>query len=126
MPMRTSKRSDSLPLNNSNSNNISMLKFLSVLAIAAATVMPASATPQSPDYTNGGQCAGDVYSKCRYSLEVINPDELMVLVPNLEFLGYSRISTVEHCADIVGVKDYTNLSTDSELEGMEACLVEHT
>lgn len=103
-----------------------MLKFFSVLAIAAATVLPASATPQSPDYVNAGQCAGDVYSKCRYSLDIINPDELMVIVPNLEFLGYSRISTVAHCAEIVGVEDYTNLSTDSELEGMEACLIEHT
>ena len=58
--------------------------------------------------------------------EIVNPDELMVLVPHLEFLGYSRISTVEFCADIENISDWTNLITDSELLGMEACLIEHT
>lgn len=59
---------------------------------------------------------------------IVNPNELMVLVPGLEGLGYSRISTVEHCAAIVGIQgdDWMELATDSEFEGMEACLIEHT
>jgi hypothetical protein len=103
-----------------------MLKFISALAIAAATALPAGATPQSPDYSNGGQCAGNALSKCRYTLEIVNPEEPMVLVPSLEFLGYSRISTVEHCAELENINDWTNLMTDEELYGMEACLIEHT
>ena len=79
-----------------------ILAVLSTLALA----MPAMATPTQR--------------------EVIAYDELMVLVPSLEHVGYSRITTVEHCAEVVGVEDYTNLTTDSELEGMEACLIEHT
>ena len=103
-----------------------LTKFFSALALVLATAIPAGATPQSPDYINGGQCAGDQFSKCRYSLEIVEPNELMVLVPNLEFLGYSRISTVEHCAEIENIADWTNLITDEELFGMEACLIEHT
>ena len=59
---------------------------------------------------------------------IVNPNELMVLVPGLEELGYSRISTVEHCAAIVGVQgdNWMELVTDSELEGMKLCLIEHT
>lgn len=59
---------------------------------------------------------------------VVNPGELMVLVPGLEELGYSRISTVEHCSEIIGVQGdgWMELVTDSEFEGMEACLIEHT
>ena len=81
-----------------------MQKFFSALALALATALPASATP----------------------FEVMNPNELMVIVPNLEFLGYSRISTVEFCAQIENINDWTNLITDEELYGMEACLIEHT
>ena len=103
-----------------------MKKLIATLAIAAATAMPAGATPQSPDYINGGQCAGNALSKCRYTLEIVNPTEEMVLVPSLEFLGYSRISTVEHCAELENIADWTNLITDEELYGMEACLIEHT
>ena len=103
-----------------------MQKFFSALALVLATAIPAGATPQSPDYINGGQCAGDQYSKCRYSLEIVNPSEPMVLVPSLEFLGYSRISTVEFCAEVENINDWTNLMTDEELFGMEACLIEHT
>lgn len=102
-----------------------MLKFFSVLAIAAATVMPASATPQSPDYSNAGQCAGDVYSKCRYSLEVINPDEVMVVLPAFEHLGASRLSTVEMCSGVVG-KTYDQLITDSDFQSYEECLSDNT
>ena len=103
-----------------------MRKLLAALAIAAATVMPAGATPQSPDYINGGQCAGDRYSKCRYSLEIIEPNEPMVVVPNLEMVGPSRISTVEFCAEMVGVNDWSDMMTDLELDGMYVCLIEHT
>jgi len=83
-----------------------MKKLIVAIAIAAATALPASATPTQ--------------------LEVIAYDEMMVLVPSLEFLGYSRISTVEHCAELEHINDWTNLMTDEELFGMEACLIEHT
>jgi hypothetical protein len=56
----------------------------------------------------------------------VNPSELMVLVPNLEYLGYSRISSVEHCAELTNTRDWTNLMTDAEFDGMESCLIEHT
>jgi hypothetical protein len=58
--------------------------------------------------------------------KVVAYDELMVLVPGLEALGYSRITTVEACAEVTEVADWTALITDYELESMEACLVEHT
>lgn len=83
-----------------------MIKFFSALAIAAATALPAGATPRQ--------------------LEVINYDEMMVLVPNLEFVGYSRISTVEFCAEMLGVNDWTDMMTDLELDGMRVCLLEQT
>ena len=53
-------------------------------------------------------------------------DRMMVLVPGLEGLGYSRLVSVEHCAEVTKVRDWTALTTDSELEGMEACLVDLT
>ncbi len=56
--------------------------------------------------------------------EVINPSEPMVMLAGLEFLGYSRISTVEACAEWNGIKDYSNLITDEELYSMEGCLQE--
>ena len=84
-----------------------MLKKLIVaIAIFASTAIPAGATPTQ--------------------LEVINYDEMMVLVPSLEFVGYSRISTVEHCAEMLGVEDWTDMITDDELDGMHVCLIEHT
>jgi hypothetical protein len=58
--------------------------------------------------------------------KVVAYDELMVLVPGLEALGYSRITTVEACAEVTEVADWTALTTDYELESMEVCLVEHT
>ena len=57
--------------------------------------------------------------------EVINPSEPMVLLAGLEFLGYSRISTVEACAEWNGIEDYSNLITDEELYSMEGCLIDH-
>ena len=80
------------------------------ILIAAATILPL-----------GGNAIASPIQR-----EIVNPDELMVLVPNLEFLGYSRISTVEFCAEIENISDWTNMITDSELEGMESCLIEHT
>lgn len=102
-----------------------MRSIITTLALTATAVLPATATPQSPDYINGGQCAGDRYSHCRYTLEIVNPTEPMILVPGLERLGYSRESTVAHCAAIVGT-DYTQLITDSDYTQMEQCLIEHT
>jgi hypothetical protein len=61
-----------------------------------------------------------------HAREIVNPDELMVVVPGLEFVGPSRISTVEHCAEIEGLGDYRQLITDHDFEAMHACLVEHT
>jgi hypothetical protein len=50
----------------------------------------------------------------------------MVLIPELKFLGLSRISTIEHCAELENIADWKNMITDEELYGMEACLIEHT
>lgn len=82
-----------------------MKTILTALALAALGALPAGATPTSR--------------------EVIAPDELMVITPGLEFLGYSRISTVRWCEEVTGVADYRNLVTDYELESMEACYEEH-
>jgi len=60
------------------------------------------------------------------SVEIVNPTEQMVVVPGLEKIGPSRISTVEHCAGIYGVEDWSNMVTDLELDGMWECLLEHT
>jgi len=81
-----------------------MINKLFALLSTVALATPAAATPRN----------------------IVNPGELMVVVPGLEFLGYSRISTVEFCAKQVGVDDYRDLQTDSEFEGMHACLVEMT
>ncbi len=83
-----------------------LTKFISALALVLATAIPAGATPTQ--------------------LEVIAYDEMMVMVPHLEHVGYSRITTVEACAEWNNITDWTNLITDEELYGMEACLIEHT
>ena len=57
---------------------------------------------------------------------IVNPDEAMVTVPGLEFLGASRLSTVQFCANDVGVDNWRDLQTDAEFEGMEVCLKEMT
>jgi len=74
----------------------------------------------------GGNCAGPVNSGCRFGLEIVEPNEQMVIVPGLEHQGPSRISTVRHCAELNGVDNWRALITDSEFEGMDACLTEHT
>lgn len=81
-----------------------MKTILTAIATAVFTAVPASASPERV---------------------IVNPAEPMILVPGLEFLGYSRESTVLHCSDIVGA-DYTDLITDTDFALMEACLIEHT
>lgn len=95
-----------------------LFAFISALALA----LPASATPQSPDYTNGGQCAGGPGSGCRYSLEIVTPnqDELVVYDP---YFGPSLAKTVSLCLSEVGVANADDLITDSQLEGYEACML---
>ena len=82
-----------------------MKQIFTAIAAAVFATVPANASPERV---------------------IVNPSEPMILVPGLEFLGYSRISTVEFCAEIENIADYTNLITDEELYGMEACLIEHT
>jgi len=57
---------------------------------------------------------------------VVAPSEPTVITPGLEFMGASRISTVEFCATVTGVKDWRNMMTDYEFEAMEDCYNEHT
>ena len=59
-------------------------------------------------------------------LTVVKPNERMVVVPGIEFVGPSRLSTVTFCAKQVGVDDYRDLQTDAEFEGMESCLLDMT
>jgi hypothetical protein len=58
--------------------------------------------------------------------DVVNPEDPMVLVPGLAHVGWSRLVTVEHCAEIEHIRDWGNLTTDHDFERMERCLVEHT
>lgn len=77
----------------------------------------------------GGQCAGPAGSGCAFdskAFTVVDPEEPMVRVPGLEALGWSRLSTVQHCAHLTEVTDWATLTTDAEFEGMEVCLREHT
>jgi len=80
-----------------------MIKLLASLA-AFGLALPASATPVRL---------------------VVNPYEPMVIVPGLESLGPSRVSTVEFCSEIENL-DWKNLQTDSDFGQMEGCLIEHT
>ena len=97
-----------------------------LIALALFVASPVSATPQNPDYINAGQCAGNRYSKCRYTLDIITAEdgEAMVFVPGLEWMGPSRISTVEFCVETQGTNAWQNLITDSDYELMEGCLLE--
>ena len=83
-----------------------MNKTLLTAALAALTLVggPALATPER---------------------RVVAYAEMMVLVPGLEELGYSRITTVEHCAAQTNT-DWMELITDSDFHNMESCLIEHT
>lgn len=82
-----------------------MKKLLSALAFSALIFAPAARAGQ---------------------FVIVNPQEPMVVVPGLERLGPSRISTVQHCASLSNVEDYNEMITDSQFEAMEACLIEHT
>lgn len=57
---------------------------------------------------------------------VVNPTEPTVVVPGLEFLGASRISSVRHCVSQTGATDWRNLITDGDLESMHRCLSDLT
>jgi hypothetical protein len=57
---------------------------------------------------------------------VVNPTEPTVVVPGLEFLGASRISSVRHCVSQTGANDWRNLITDGDLESMHRCLSDLT
>ena len=57
---------------------------------------------------------------------VIHPHERMVVVPGLEYMGASRISSVRHCVTSTGVRDWRNLITDSDLESMHNCMADLT
>ncbi len=76
-----------------------MKKLITALAIAAATALPAGATPRAAD--NG----------------------LMVEVPNV---GYSRVETLNFCLNEGGVEKYQDLITDSDFVNFEACMYEMT
>lgn len=58
--------------------------------------------------------------------DVVNPGEPMVLVPGLEWLGKSRLSTVTFCAKDTGSGNWQQLVTDLQFDRMEACLIEMT
>ena len=60
------------------------------------------------------------------SRTVIHPHERMVVVPGLEYMGASRISSVRHCVTSTGVRDWRNLITDSDLESMHNCMADLT
>jgi hypothetical protein len=50
----------------------------------------------------------------------------MVLVPGLEKLGPSRISTVTYCAKEIGNANWQGLVTDLHFDRMAACLTDLT
>jgi hypothetical protein len=128
------------------------MKLSIALAALLALGAPASATPEPYDTARNellgslceeglstacrtlvqetnGECAGPAGSGCLYdsrAFTVIDPEEPMVLVPGLEAQGYSRISTVQHCQELTGAADWSQLMTDAEFEAMDACLTEHT
>ena len=58
--------------------------------------------------------------------DVVNPGEPMVVVPGLEWLGKSRLSTVTFCAKDTGSGNWKQLVTDLHFDRMEACLIEMT
>ena len=58
--------------------------------------------------------------------DTVNPGEPMVVVPGLEWLGKSRLSTVTFCAKDTGSGNWKQLITDLHFDRMEACLIEMT
>ena len=57
--------------------------------------------------------------------EVVAPNEPMVVLPAFQYLGASRLSTIEMCSGVVG-KTYDNLLTDSDFHNYAVCLSENT
>lgn len=57
-------------------------------------------------------------------LPVVAYEEMMMLTPGLEYLGYSRITTIEACEDETKT-DHTALLTDSDFENFERCLISY-
>jgi hypothetical protein len=55
---------------------------------------------------------------------IVAPHEPMVRLEALPHLSPSRFSTVSHC--LAAAEAELSLITDSELETVEACLLEHT
>jgi hypothetical protein len=55
---------------------------------------------------------------------IVAPHEPMVRLEALPHLGASRLSSVLHCLSVAEAE--LSLITDSELETVEACLLEHT
>ena len=53
---------------------------------------------------------------------VVSPSEKMVTIPGLEFLGASRVSSVQFCVSQTGANDWRNIITDGDLQSMESCL----
>ena len=53
---------------------------------------------------------------------VVSPSEKMVTVPGLEYMGASRVSSVQFCVSQTGAKDWRHLITDSDLQNVELCL----
>ena len=58
--------------------------------------------------------------------QVVNPDEAMIVVPQLHYLGESRVSSVNFCVQQVGVKSVDQVMTDSQLDILEGCLIDLT
>ena len=75
------------------------MKNVLALLSTLALAMPATATSRAID---GGQMVNDPY------------------------FGWSRVETVRFCLDEAGADNVANLMTDADLEGYEACMVEHT
>ena len=58
--------------------------------------------------------------------QVVNPDEAMIVVPQLQYLGESRVSSVNFCVQQVGVKSVDQVITDLQLDILEGCLIDIT
>lgn len=58
--------------------------------------------------------------------KVIDKNEAMIVVPQLQYLGQSRESSVNFCVQQVGVKSVDQVITDEELDILEGCLVDLT
>lgn len=117
-----------------------MIKLFTAFA-TLAVALPVSATPLSTEVlgarceagsvahceelatVTNGQCAGPQGSGCRYTLEIVQPESLMVNVPNF---GQSRMETVTMCLQDAGVEKYQDMITDMQFETFEFCMSDNT